>query len=69
MPLPDYRWKVQLLVPTLPTSTWMDVLTEGGGPHRFIEKADAQAFLNRLQAIQPHVRYRVAPYAPMSHRR
>lgn len=62
MPLPDYRWAVAIPESTYPTERWTMLRNEGGAPYRFIEPFEAEAFVETLRRVQPHVRYRVVPY-------
>lgn len=85
MPLPEYKWRLEVHASTAHTrrefsplpkadgavynqlpdgriETWMPLKKDTGAPYRFIEYAEAEAALARLQRHNLRVRYRIAPY-------
>lgn len=60
MPLPVYRYRIELQASTYPREVWTTVRRPQGGLYRFVEEEDARAQLAKLLATQPHAKYRIA---------
>lgn len=57
-----YQWKVEVRTGDRePHVEWLELYDGRGKRYRYVDRADAEQMLTRLQRVQPHGEFRIAP--------
>ena len=55
------RFRIEVRASTYPIEEWLPIQHESGKRFRFVERFEAEAAIERLRRIQPHLVLRVSP--------
>lgn len=57
-----WHWKLEVKTGDRPPyPEWLELYGNGGRRYRYVDREEAESMLARLQRVQPHADFRVAP--------